>query len=189
MCCGESRDRTPGKRGSGWVQESAEHVPLEILWSASGISPPHQPLGETPISPMPSPLWARHHYDHLYWEVWPTLCHSRVNKQTVQTHTGLLLCYYVDSSSPLGLVISQASSASSSLLALDGAAGRRCLLICPRTCMWFGNAAPDLLTVHIQSQPVLPWGMSSHTVWLYGFFQPFKSSYCVFYGLSVCSFF
>lgn len=105
MCCGGSRGRTPGKRGSGWVQEWAEHVPPEVLWSLSRISPPHQPLGQTPISPIPRLLRARHRHDRLHWEAWPPLCHSRVHKQTVQTHTGLLHCHYVDSSSPLGLVI------------------------------------------------------------------------------------
>lgn len=33
-----------------------------------------------------------------------------------------------------------------------------------------GTAAPAFLTVQIQSQPGLSWVMSSHTVWLYGFF-------------------
>lgn len=86
-------------------------------------------------------------------------------QQSTQTnsahiHTGLLPCHYVDSSSPLGLVIPWASSASSSLLALDGESGRRYLLICPHTCMWFGNAARDCcpsLSYCPDSKPARPF--------------------------------
>ena len=188
MCCGGSRGRVPGKRGSGWVQESAEHVPPEVLWSLSGIRPPRQPLGQTPISPMPRLLWARHHYDHLYREAWPPLCHSRVHKQTAQTHTGLIPCHYVDSSSPLGLVIPSACSVSGSLLASDGESGRRCLLICPHTCMWFGNTARDCCPSHSyspDSEPASPFlgNVLPHSLDI-GLFvahvQLFTSLQCVF---------
>lgn len=53
MCCGGSQGRMPGKSGSGLMQESAEHVPPEVLWSLSGSISLTNPWARLPSVPYP----------------------------------------------------------------------------------------------------------------------------------------
>lgn len=135
-------------------------MPPEVLWSMSGsicLTNPwaRLPSVQCPVNSGPDTTM--------------TTCIERpdrhcatieyTNKQRRHTHRSAP-CHYVDSSSPLGLVILCASSASSFLLALDGESGSRYSLICPHTCMWFGNAARDCcprLSYCPDSEPARPF--------------------------------
>lgn len=124
------------------MQESAEHVPPEVLWSLKGSICLTNPWARLPSVPYPVNSGP---------DTTMTTCTERPDRHCATVEYTNKQCRHTQVCSlplrrlikPIGLVIPQASSASSFLLALDGESGRRYSLICPHTCMWFGNAARD----------------------------------------------
>lgn len=191
MCCGGSRGRTPGKRGSGLEQEWAQHVPPEVLWSLSGsvclptLRPvSHQPRALSTLSQTPP---------------WPLALRGLTNivpQQSTQTNS-------VDTpvGSPVISATHQAHStysyrrlpvrAAPSWLCVENLAETICSFVPTHVCglvTVLGTAAPGCLTVQMQPARPLLGNVLPHSLHIRPFvarIQLFMSSLCAFLGMYI----